>query len=292
MVKFVRNCVELIIVLLVIGAATYSQRTAIFDWLRVQTQPNLPPAVEYQEIAQQVTPPVLSVQESIETPMPTNEEEPEPEVIPLQQDVQILESTSSPQTIPASINLAVPFTSQAPTEDWGEPYKEACEEASLYMVHLYFEGEKATHIDPQTATDELLLIVDFEKQLFGFYEDTTVAQTAVLAEMLYGYGHTELMENPTVEQIKAHIAEGRPVLVPAAGRELGNPYYTAPGPIYHMIVIRGYTEDGSFITNDPGTKHGEHYVYAADTLMNAIHDWNGGGEITEGKNIALVMYPN
>ena len=292
MVKSVRNCVELIIVLIVIGAATYSQRTVISDWLGAQTQPKLPVAVEYQEVVQQATLPVPSVQEQVETTTPIEEEPSASDVLPPEPVAQQNESTSLPEELPSSFNLAVPFTSQAPTGDWSEPYKEACEEASLYMVHSYFEGTKVKKIDTQTATTDLLHIVDFEKQLFGFYEDTTAAQTAVLAEMLYGYGHTELIEDPTFEQIKTHIAAGRPVIVPAAGRELGNPYFTAPGPIYHMVVIRGYTEDGKFITNDPGTKHGEQYVYEADTLMNALHDWNGGGEITEGKKVVLVIYPN
>ncbi|MBI4122698.1 MAG: hypothetical protein HY462_01740, partial [Parcubacteria group bacterium] len=36
--------------------------------------------------------------------------------------------------------------------------------------------------------------------------------------------------------------------------------------------IRGYTPT-QFITNDPGTKRGEEFVYPYNTLINAIHDW-------------------
>jgi hypothetical protein len=81
------------------------------------------------------------------------------------------------------------------------------------------------------------------------------------------------------------------VIVPAAGRLLGNPYFTAPGPIYHMLILRGYTASNQFISNDPGTKRGESYVYSVDTIMNAMHDWNNGEEITEGAKRVLVVYP-
>ena len=61
------------------------------------------------------------------------------------------------------------------------------------------------------------------------------------------------------------------MLVPTAGRELGNPYYKQPGPIYHFLVIRGYTSK-YLITNDVGTRRGEEYKYKFDILINAVHD--------------------
>jgi len=61
--------------------------------------------------------------------------------------------------------------------------------------------------------------------------------------------------------------------VPLAGRELNNPYFRAPGPIYHMLVIKGYDSD-EFIVNEVGTKRGDSFKYKYDVLINAIHDWN------------------
>ncbi|KKR45570.1 MAG: hypothetical protein UT82_C0026G0013, partial [Parcubacteria group bacterium GW2011_GWB1_40_14] len=92
----------------------------------------------------------------------------------------------------------------------------------------------------------------------------------------------------TVDTIKRELAAGNPIIVPAAGRELGNPYFTSPGPLYHMLVIRGYTSDDKFITNDPGTRRGEEYTYKFDILMNAIHDWNGG-DVINGKKVIIVL---
>ena len=42
--------------------------------------------------------------------------------------------------------------------------------------------------------------------------------------------------SPLYRQIKEFLMAGKLVIVPAAGRQLGNPYYKAPGPVYHMLV--------------------------------------------------------
>ncbi len=274
MMKSVKNCVELIVILIVLGAATYSQRAVLGDWVRERMKPELPPSVEFEEIVREkeVTPPVI--------------------LSPAQPEETVSDKEKEMAVSPDSFNLAVPFTPQAPHANWDEPYKESCEEASLYMVQAYYQKMSAGLIDAETADAELLKMIDFEKELFGFYEDTTAQQTGTLAEMFYGYETVETIENPTVEQIKEFVVAGHPVMVPVAGRELKNPFFTAPGPIYHMLVIRGFTQDGRFITNDPGTKNGEAYLYDFDTVMNAMHDWNAGGEIKEGKKVILIAYPN
>lgn len=68
---------------------------------------------------------------------------------------------------------------------------------------------------------------------------------------------------------------------------LGNPYFTPPGPIYHMLVIKGYNLT-EFITNDPGTRRGADYVYSYQTLMKAIHDWNNGN-VESGKSATISV---
>src|SRR5690554_5866511 len=54
-----------------------------------------------------------------------------------------------PKEVPAEINLAVPFTSQAPTANWDMPFQEACEEAAALMVHYYLT--KQTFASKQAA---------------------------------------------------------------------------------------------------------------------------------------------
>ena len=84
---------------------------------------------------------------------------------------------------------------------------------------------------------------------------------------------------------------GRPVIVPAAGRLLKNPFFKQPGPYYHMLVIKGVTADGKFITHDPGTKRGADFLYGQEALYNAINDWDDARGTLSGRKAMIVVYP-
>lgn len=184
------------------------------------------------------------------------------------------------------INLAVPFTVQAPHAIWDAPYKEFCEEASALMAASYVKGEDIPSAD--FADAKLLEIKAFEEKEFGFYEDTTAEQTAVILKKHFGIKNVDVLDNPTPDDFREALNAGKLVVMPAAGRELGNPYFTAPGPLYHMLVIKGYT-GSKFITNDPGTRRGADYVYSEDVLFSAMHDWHGDGNIDLGKKVVLIV---
>lgn len=190
-------------------------------------------------------------------------------------------------SLPAQFNLAVPFTSQAPHADWSLPFQEACEEASAYMVSAYLAGVPSGKIDPTIATKEILDVVDFQKDFLGHYLDTTAEETVRFIDAFYGYG-VIVVDDPSVEMIKAEIAAGRPVIVPAAGKQLDNPFFSGEGPLYHMFVIKGYTED-KFIVNDPGTRNGENYVYDISVVMSAMGDWNNGKPEEGAKRVIFLM---
>ena len=208
--------------------------------------------------------------------------------MPQEQTTQDTTEIKKPNAIiPESINLAVPFTSQAPYANWALPYQEACEEAAALMVHAFYTN---LTLDPARADKKILDLVDFQEQYYGFYKDTTAQETARFIQDLWGYTNVRV-EPAKIETIKAALTQGFPVMIPAAGRMLGNPYFTGEGPLYHMLVIRGYTKDDNFITNDPGTKRGEGYVYKASTLMNAIHDWNNGN-VESGEKLMIIIEPN
>lgn len=186
------------------------------------------------------------------------------------------------------LNLAVPWTPQAPYAEWDEIHDDTCEEASVFMVAMYYEGEPSGLVDPSIADFVMLAMVEKQEKIFGYWKDTNAEKTGELAQSYYEYDY-ELVSNPTVDDIKAILSQGYPVIVPLAGQHLGNPYYTPPGPDYHMLVVRGYTDEG-FITNDPGTKRGENFVYDYNTFMNAIHDWHPD-DILAGEPVVLVLYP-
>lgn len=196
-------------------------------------------------------------------------------------------STPKGQKPPDSINLAVPFTPQAPHGNWDQPYQDACEEASVAMVHYFYSKKTFT---PDIADKEILDLVAFEQRTLGSDRDTTAEQTAEFAKNYYGYKNVEVVSSPTAAMIKDRVSKGYPVIVPAYGRALGNPYFTPPGPAYHMLVIKGFTED-KFITNDPGTRRGADYLYNYQIVMDAIHDWNGG-DVQNGRKVMIVIHPN
>lgn len=197
--------------------------------------------------------------------------------------------SSSPQAgIPPAINFDVPFTSQAPFENWELPFKEACEEASLLMVDRFYKGGRFTK---RSATDAILALVSFERGRFGSDLDTTAEQTAAVAREYFRYQNVKVKYGPfSVNDLKKELAAGHPLIVPMAGRLLGNPYFRQPGPYYHMLVIKGYTATG-FITNDPGTKRGADYEYSYAAVLNAMHDFDVVA-ITTTSQAMVVIYPN
>jgi hypothetical protein len=196
------------------------------------------------------------------------------------------------------INLDVPFSPQAPFADWGLPYQEACEETSALLVHYFLQDLALT---PGVADSEILNLVAWQKENLGHYQHTTALETAQMLNNYFGYERVEVQYDISMDDIKSHVAAGRPVILPLAGRLLGNPYFRSPGPVYHMLVVKGFTEDGKFITNDVGTKRGENFAYDPDVLFNAIHDVPEGGDewkhekpaeyILTGRKAMIVVYP-
>jgi hypothetical protein len=188
-------------------------------------------------------------------------------------------------SLPAEFNLAVPFTPQAPFAVWDELHDEACEETAVMMVDAFFTNRSFT---PQSADDEINAIVNWELQTFGYWLDTTAEETAQILREKYGYQNVKVVYDIDINDIKWEVASGHPVILPAAGQLLGNIYFQQPGPLYHMLVVRGWTKDGQIITNDPGTKRGEGYLYDPDVLINAVHDWNGG-DVENGRKAMIVV---
>ncbi|KKU30914.1 MAG: hypothetical protein UX57_C0022G0010 [Candidatus Uhrbacteria bacterium GW2011_GWE2_46_68] len=231
----------------------------------------IPEAVSFVEIAEEPL-----IQDSRPDPIDNTDNDP------------IDQSAKEPltQDLPPSINLSVPFTSQAPQANWDLPYQEACEEASVLMVDWYYKGVEEISIEE--ADRAILDLITFEEEQ-GLPIDLTGGELAELIQDYFGYTKVEVLENPSIESLKEHLSARRPVIVPAAGRLLENPHFRSPGPIYHMFVLRGYM-DNVFITNDPGTRHGEAYLYPFDTVYHAMHDWNGG-EVEIGAKQVVVIYP-
>jgi len=226
--------------------------------------------------------------ENIEEPkLPVPQEAPaiQPESSENTPNKEIAKPEETP-AIPDSYDLKVPFVSQAPYANWDELHNEACEEAAIILVHFYKTKKTLTK---EIMEQEIQKMVAYEIKNYGSHKDLTTAETAKLAKQFYGYKNVSVKYDFSWNDVKKEIAEGKPVIVPAAGRLLKNPNFRQPGPIYHMLVIRGYTHS-IIITNDIGTRKGERYQYSYQTLDSVIHDWNGNPEtITKGRRAMLVI---
>lgn len=190
-------------------------------------------------------------------------------------------------TRPAEANLAVPFMLQAPKQNWDMPYQEACEEASLLMVQNFLNG-RTVDFTADEADRLILDLVSYETSQ-GDAPDVTLRRIGEIAAARYGV-RPVVKELVTMEAVRNAIANGYPVILPASGKALKNPNFRNGGPLYHMLVIKGYLRDGRMIVNDPGTRKGKDYIYDANILLNAAHDWNDGN-VLEGEKIVLVLLP-
>lgn len=195
--------------------------------------------------------------------------------------------------LPSDFDIKVPFVSQAPFALWDPLHNEACEEASMIMVAKYFKGEK---LDKEIMEDEIQKLIEWEEKN-GYSIDLTVEQVVEILDKYFGL-KAKTSNGLTLEKIKSEIASGKLIILPLAGRLVQNPYYRQPGPLYHMLIVRGFDED-EFITNDPGTKRGEGYRYRYWDLLWAVHDWTGGvrqyddhrpePDITKGSKVIVVV---
>jgi hypothetical protein len=197
-----------------------------------------------------------------------------------------VKATVGEEKLPANVLIDVPFTSQAPFGKWDVYHEEACEEASLGMIAYFLKNKKLT---PTLAEKEIQALIAFEIKTTKKYEDSTADEVAKLGADYYGIKNLRVVYDFTSEDLKKYLAQKKPIIIPAAGRLLGNPNFKAPGPLYHNLVLIGY-EGNMIITNDPGTRKGQNYRYDIKTLYDAIHDFPGDkNKIKTGRKAMIVL---
>lgn len=202
-----------------------------------------------------------------------------------QQKVDIIDNSKS------VVIIDVPFISQAPGGNWDETvFQDGCEEASVIMAMKWVYGQKITK---EGAEEEIRKISEFEDGLFPKAIDISADDTVKLVKEYYNFSNIEIKKNINANEIKNELKKGNVVLVPAYGRALKNPYYTAGGPTTHMLVVIGWDENRKeFITNDPGTKRGEKYRYGEKVLFDAIWQYPTGqkhADVPDFKDFEKVM---
>jgi hypothetical protein len=178
------------------------------------------------------------------------------------------------------------FVPQAPEKNWDQPWQDACEEASILTVHYYYQNKSADLSD---------LLTDYQA-LFSTSKihDINQSQMANVANKLYGY-KSEIINNPTIDQIKTYLAKDTPVIITANGKTLfkENKRFKNGGPWYHSLIILGYDDNRQqFTVHDVGTQFGAYFKYSYSLLMDSIHDFPESGkkeEINSGSKRILVL---
>jgi hypothetical protein len=200
-------------------------------------------------------------------------------------------STTRPISVPGNLLLPVLFAQQAPFGNWDELHQEACEEASMIIADSYFDDQP---LDERIMETKIQAFIAWQQKQ-GYKVDLS-AQEMVDTFQSYFKRKARIVTEVTVDRIKYELAQNNLVVVPAAGRQLYNPNFKHPGPIYHVVVVVGYDNKG-FIVHDVGTRKGKNYHYSFETFINAIHDWDHqlaeGGmtdeEIVQGRKVIVVV---
>lgn len=175
------------------------------------------------------------------------------------------------------VNLAVPFTSEVPSGVWTAPWNNACEEAAIVMINEFYAGNQRALMNKNTAKAQMNLLFAKENEWFGDNKDTSATSTAKIVND-YSSFTAKIVDNPTLDDIKAELAAGRPVITLHYGFGLNNPLipFRRGGSSYHTMTLVGYDDaKKSFIVNDPGNhKSGLDFYYKYATIMDTLHDFN------------------
>ena len=134
------------------------------------------------------------------------------------------------------------------------------------------------NLTPSIAEAKIIEISDWEEARYRSFHDTSAADTiSRIINGYYNYQKVRLERDVTTQDIVEELEKGHLVILPVDGQALGNPYFNQPGPERHMLVVTGYDyKKKEFITNDPGTRHGEDYRYSDNVLYSAMGDYVSG----------------
>ncbi|MCD4761008.1 C39 family peptidase [bacterium] len=271
----VKKYLIIIAIFLLLGVA-YIYRSRSYQVIEI----DLPETQQYQDFIKE--PQAVSEEDNSEEPTDVLAFEEDPEDILGEK----IEEENEP--VKTSINLDIPFTSQAPTANWDQPFQDACEEASILMVDYYYQNKKFP--SKEEVEGILLEMVAWQEENWQGHYNLPIAKVAEYTVATLDY-QIEVIENLTAEKIKNFLNQGIPVVVPADGHKLNNPNFSGDGPDYHMLLIKGYV-DNKFITNDPGTRNGADFVYTSQNLMESIFDWDIKKSSTTGSKRGLVLFKN
>jgi hypothetical protein len=213
-----------------------------------------------------------------------------PDLVPI--DLSVSAPSEAPVSIPTAVFLPVPFTSQAPLNNWAAR-QHTCEEASLLMVDRYLHGDHSGKlIDPQTADAGINQITAWKPAV-----DLTTQQVGEVAKVNMGWAYKLLPAERL--NMKQQLSLGRPLIVGVRTHGLGNPNYPgyhthfeqAGWSVSHYLVVVGYDAGDNYILNDPGLTRGQGYHITYDQLMHAIDDLDQAYPALNSGRVFVVLAP-
>lgn len=178
--------------------------------------------------------------------------------------------------IPKKITLPVPFYWEIPDGIWVPPWSGACEEASIVAVEGYYLKQPKKIVGKADAKATMSPLFKIEDRIFGYTSDTSGAEIVKLINDYTSFDAT-LKENPTLDEIKAELAAGRPVITLHLGYDLNNPRhrFRRGGSSYHVMTITGYDDaKGEFLVNDSELPDGIDFRYKYGTILSTLHDFS------------------
>ena len=138
--------------------------------------------------------------------------------------------------------LDVPYVSEAPDGNWTGSWINACEEASITMVHRFYQGESTTTI--AESKEFMTLLFNEQKKLYKSDMNSNSERTLDLIKKFADF-NGEIITDPTIDSIKNEIKNGRPVISLHYGVDLQNPNvpFKPTGSAFHVIVVVGFNDE-------------------------------------------------
>ena len=201
----------------------------------------------------------------------------------------------TPVALPDHVLLQVPFTTQAPLNNW-DRHQESCEAANLTMLYLYWNHNGSVVIDPHAA-DSWIGTIDAWKPA----PDLNDTQVGELAKQHWGYSYRLVPNDPKV--IAQQLAAGRPLLAEVRVRQGINPdpitAFRSSGYAERVERERGGRRYGSGFRddatgvwlNDPGISWGRGYHITYAQLTHAIDDLDQHHPSLSQGQVLLLIAP-
>lgn len=194
--------------------------------------------------------------------------------------------------------LNIKFYSQFPLDistwlKYEEPYQNFCEESSL-LNWYYFLIWKEPSL--KEYNEDLLKLKELEELLFNWwYKHTSIEDTLKLLIAFQWDDQKvfwEIIENPSIEDIKHNISKWNPIIVPVYWKWLSNSLFISWWPVYHNLLIKWYTEQ-IFIVNEVWVSKWDWYNYKINELMENIYNYDAElypDNFRDWKKEILILY--